>query len=131
MPWRGLSIVGVVALVVIGIVVVSIVAFGGRPLAIDYYRETAPDEITIGVTSGERSWTLVTSVEDDANSVTVRADAWDWPIPGPDVGFPVKFVVTLEEPLGGRMVRNGSDGAGVVRTTCEPPIWDAPGCIER
>jgi hypothetical protein len=131
MPWRGLSIFGILALVFVGVVVVSIVVFGGRPLAIDYYRETAPNKIAIGVTSGERSWTLLTSVDEDANSVTVRADAWDWPIAGPDVGFPVEFIVTLEEPLAGRAVVNGRDGAEVVRTTCEPPLWDLLGCIER
>jgi hypothetical protein len=131
MRGRGVAIaVAVVALVAIGTVVVSIVAFGGRTLAIDYYRETDPDEITIGVTSGERAWTRLTSVEEDADSITITVHAWDWPIPGTDVGFPVELVVGLKEPLAGRTVRNAEGGAEVVQTTCNPPIWDAPECIQ-
>lgn len=131
-PWARWLVFAAVTIVVIVAVSVAIVAFGGRSVAIDYYRVVDDRELVIGVTGGKGSWPRA-SVDEEQGTVIITANLFEWGfgLPQTAVGIPLEAKVTLEQPLDDRVVVDGSNGSEPVQTRCGWPTYRAPECVVR
>lgn len=87
-------------------VVYLLVVIGPHP--IDWYRLDAPDLLTVEVTTGPMTWTRVADVSETATSVTVIVKSFDLVLgPGTAQGHP-QLSVRLRQPLGSRIVYDGT-----------------------
>ena len=104
------------------------VLIGLGPHPIDWYRLDAPDRLTVQVTTGPVGWTWVAGVTETPGTVTVTVKSLDLGLgPGAAVGYPRELAVHLAEPLGSRLVDDGT-GREVQRARCPPPAVFAPVC---
>lgn len=119
-----------VALVVV-LVVLVFVAYRLLDSAtwIDYYRPLDDRTVAVGTTSGPGAWTRVTSVTETTTTVTITVSSLFVQLgPGTAAGVTYESVATLQDPLGGRTVIDGSSGLPVPRAHCPPPAVFAPTC---
>jgi hypothetical protein len=107
---------------------VGYVLIGLGPHPIDWYRLDAPDSITVAVATGPNGWTWVAGVTETSTTVTVIVKSFDLVLgPQADVGHTRELSVRLAQPLGDRLVYDGT-GQEVQRARCPPPAVFAPVC---
>ena len=98
----------------IGLAAVALIAggiwaqFGAGPDPIDSYRLIDDDTIAIMTTTGDLTWTRVTSVHETETQVEITVRSVTVPLPMASVAFPLELTVSLREPLGDRQVMDGS-----------------------
>jgi hypothetical protein len=96
----------------------------GRTDRLEYYRMMDPDTIIIGVVSGRIAWTRVTDVAETGSEVRITVRTIDNPLPATGQGFPIELTVDLDEPLGHRVV---VDGTWEVPCYGEGATWERQG----
>ena len=94
-----------------------------------YYRVVDDRTLVVGTATGPGAWTRVTNVAETESTVSITVSSLLFrPGPGTSDGIPVEAEVNLRDPIGARMVIDGSSGLSVARTRCQPPAYAAPGC---
>ena len=96
---------------------------------IHYYRVTDDRTLVVGTVEGSGAWTRVTNVTETPSTVTITVSSFRIQLgAGTGVAIPVESVVKLRDPIGSRIVIDGSSSLWVQRTRCLPPAYFAPGC---
>lgn len=115
---------------VVLVLVLSVVRLLDGASWIQYYRVVDDRTLVVGTSTGPGAWTRVTSVSETPSTVTITVSSLQIRLgPGTAVGVPVESVAKLDDPIDARAVIDGSSGLPVVRTTCLPPAYLAPGCV--
>jgi hypothetical protein len=100
-----------IAVAIVVILVVGEVVLLDSDVPIDSYRAGSNNTLTVLAESEPSLWARVTSVEETADSVTVRVKSVRAPLPS--TGGDREFMLTLQAPLGSRTVIDGSSGVAV------------------
>jgi hypothetical protein len=100
------------------------------PTRIDYYRLGDDDRtLIVGTTSGPHAWVRVTNVSETPTAVTITVRTFFVQLgPSTALGYPYESTVTLDAPLDGRSVMDGTSGMLVQRAKCAPPALSASPC---
>jgi hypothetical protein len=105
----------------LGAVVLAIgyLLFGIGPHPIDWYRLDTADSMTVELTTGPNPWVWVTGVTETPTSVAVIVKVFDLRLgPGTAAGYAYDAPIRLTQPLGSRIVYDG--------TGQEVPEYHAP-----
>jgi hypothetical protein len=126
LPRRWRRLIALVAVVILAVVAIRSL---DSPSWIFYYRAVDDHTLVVGTVTGPGAWTRVTSVMETPSTVTITVSSLLVHIgAGTASGVPVESTATLRDPIGSRMVIDGSSGLPVQRTHCLPPAYFAPGC---
>ena len=74
---------------------------------IDFYKLLDPATIRVTTYAGSAAWTRVTDVTETSSQVDIVLKSWEWPVPQAGIGELVPLTVTLDAPLGDRLVTDG------------------------
>ena len=119
-----------IAAAVLLLLVLAVVRLLDGASWIYYYRVVDDRTLVVGTVTGPGAWTRVTSITETPSTVTITVSSLLVRfLPGTAVGVPVESVAKLHEPINDRTVIDGSSGLPVVRTSCLPPAYLAPGCV--
>lgn len=122
--WRCLVAVAVVLILAVGAVRLL-----DRASAILYYRVVDDRTLLLGTVSGPGATVRVTNLTETSATVTTTVGAFSVQLgPGTGAGMPYESVATLQNPVGVRMVIDGSSGLPIQRATCPPPAVFATVC---
>ena len=101
-----------------------------RGSAMYYYRVIDDRTLAVGTIEGTHAWTRVTSVVETPTTVRITVNSINIQLgPGTAVGIPVESIVTVRDPVGDRIVVDGTSGSVVQPRRCPPPrtsYRDAP-----
>ena len=123
-PRARLAIAAGIALAVVGFAAVKLL---DRPAAVYYAREVDSHTLAIGTITGPGTWTRVTTVQETSDRIVITVSSLSAPLPGAGDDL-TELSVQLAEPIGAKIVTDGTTGLVVPRTSCLPPAYLAPGC---
>jgi hypothetical protein len=100
-----------------------------RSQPIQSYRVIDDRTIAIEVNTSVPQWTRVTDVVETSDRVIVSAGSFIFPWPqGAGAATSGELFVTLRQPLGGRIVIDGTTGLEVERSPCPWSLWHLGKC---
>jgi hypothetical protein len=112
--WVVFAAVAIVVMVAVSSAMVF--ALGARPTRIDSYRLVDDRTLVVTVIGGKNAWGR-TEVREELRAVTVTALVYDdRGLPQSAAGYPLELKVTLTQPLGDRVILDGSNGEEVARS---------------
>jgi len=112
--WVVFAAVAIVVMVAVSSAMV--LALGARPTRIDSYRLVDDRTLVVTVIGGKNAWGR-TEVREELTAVTFTALVYDdRGLPQSAAGYPLELKVTLTQPLGDRVILDGSNGEEVARS---------------
>src|SRR5689334_18983600 len=122
----------VVAVVLLSIAALAVYQVLNSTAWIYYYRLTDDQTLMLGVTSGPGADVHLERLVEapDRVTVTVIAVYISPPLPQTGLGYEYEVPAHLAQPLGNRLVVDGSSGRAVTRVACPPPAISAEPCIQ-
>lgn len=118
----------VIILIFLAIAVVTVYKILNSPTHIEYYRLADDQSLMLGVTSGPGADAHLSGLVETADTVTATVVVvyFSAPLPQTGVGIPYEVAAHLAQPLGTRIVIDGSNGQMLERIPCAPPFFASP-----
>jgi hypothetical protein len=114
---------------IVGLVAIAAYSLFDQPSHIDYYRAVDEQTLLMGTISGPGATVRVTNVVETPEQITITVSAFHFQL-GPQTASGVLYEseAKLGNPLGNRIVVDGSGGQRVMRVNCPPPFYYATEC---
>ena len=124
-PWLFILPLAALVLLALGFLAFQLLY---SPTPIDYYRLGHDDRtVIVGTTSGRNASVRVSNVSQTAKAVTITVRTFFVQLgPSTALGYVYESTVTLDAPLGGRSVMDGTTGMPVRQLTCLPSFSASP-----